>query len=138
MAESCPQQSASPTSYRPILKAACCGQLSRGYRRSTATKQAFLPTVLAEEAFKEAVQADAEEFAFEEDQKYANVVYEARTLVMREDLPKKIEILEKRLVAIYNPHKEAEQDGTGQPATRSQSKSKGSDKPQLEAEGRSR
>jgi len=89
-------------------------------------------------SFKEAVQADAEEFAFEEDQKDANVVYEARTLVMREDLPKKIEILEKRLVAIYNPHKEAEQDGTGQPATRSQSKSKGSDKPQLEAEGRSR
>lgn len=32
----------------------------------------------------------------------------------------------------------AEQDGTGQPATRSQSKSEGSDKPQPEEEGRSR
>ena len=26
--ESCPQQAASPTSFRPVLKAACCGQLS--------------------------------------------------------------------------------------------------------------
>ena len=34
--------------------------------------------------------------------------------------------------------KKAEQAGTGQPATRSQSKSEGSDKPQPEAEGRSR
>jgi hypothetical protein len=34
--------------------------------------------------------------------------------------------------------KEAEQAGTGQPATRSQSKSEGGDKPQPEAEGRSR
>ena len=59
-------------------------------------------------SFKEAVQADGEEFAFEGDQKGANVVDGARTLIMREDLPKKIEILEKRLVAIYNPHKEAE------------------------------
>ncbi len=33
---------------------------------------------------------------------------------------------------------EAQQAGTGQPATRSQSKSEGGDKPQLEAEGRSR
>jgi hypothetical protein len=33
---------------------------------------------------------------------------------------------------------QAEQAGTGQPATRSQSKSEGSDKPQPEAEGRSR
>jgi hypothetical protein len=33
---------------------------------------------------------------------------------------------------------EGQQDGTGQPATRSQSKSEGSDKPQPEAEGRSR
>jgi hypothetical protein len=32
----------------------------------------------------------------------------------------------------------AEQDGTGQPATRFQSKSEGSDKPQPESEGRSR
>jgi hypothetical protein len=31
-----------------------------------------------------------------------------------------------------------QQGGTGQPATRTQSKSKGSDKPQPEAEGRSR
>ena len=34
--------------------------------------------------------------------------------------------------------RQAEQGGTGQPATRSQSKSEGSDKPQPEAEGRSR
>ena len=34
--------------------------------------------------------------------------------------------------------KEVEQGGTGQPATRSQLKSEGSDKPQFEAEGRSR
>ena len=34
--------------------------------------------------------------------------------------------------------KKSEQDGTGQPATRPESKSKGSDKPQPEAEGRSR
>jgi hypothetical protein len=34
--------------------------------------------------------------------------------------------------------KEAEQDGTGQPATRPESKSEGGDKPQPEAEGRSR
>ena len=33
--------------------------------------------------------------------------------------------------------KEAEQDGTGQPATRPKSKSEGSDKPQPESEGRS-
>jgi hypothetical protein len=34
--------------------------------------------------------------------------------------------------------KEGEQDGTGQPATRPESKSEGNDKPQPEAEGRSR
>jgi len=36
------------------------------------------------------------------------------------------------------PKEEAEQGGTGQPATRPESKSEGSDKPQPEAEGRSR
>ena len=36
------------------------------------------------------------------------------------------------------PNPEAEQAGTGQPATRPQSKSEGSDKPQPEADGRSR
>jgi hypothetical protein len=36
------------------------------------------------------------------------------------------------------PNKTKAQDGTGQPATRPESKSKGSDKPQPEAEGRSR
>ena len=35
-------------------------------------------------------------------------------------------------------NEEAQQDGTGQPAIRSQSKSEGSDKPQPESEGRSR
>jgi hypothetical protein len=38
-------------------------------------------------------------------------------------------------IDLYN---KSEQGGTGQPATRSQSKSEGSDKPQPEAEGRSR
>jgi hypothetical protein len=42
------------------------------------------------------------------------------------------------LVEAIQKNHEAEQDGTGQPATRSQSKSEGSDKPQPEAEGRSR
>jgi hypothetical protein len=37
-----------------------------------------------------------------------------------------------------NPQLESEQDGTGQPATRPASKSEGGDKPQPEAEGRSR
>ena len=42
-------------------------------------------------------------------------------------------------VVLANPEKiEAEQAGTGQPATRPESKSEGSDKPQPEAEGRSR
>ena len=36
--ESCPQQAASPTSYRPILESACCGQLSRGFRSFAAIK----------------------------------------------------------------------------------------------------
>jgi len=36
------------------------------------------------------------------------------------------------------PKKTAEQAGTGQPATRPESKSEGGDKPQPEAEGRSR
>jgi hypothetical protein len=42
-------------------------------------------------------------------------------------------------IAVSNPTKqEGEQGGTGQPATRSQSKSEGSQKPQPESEGRSR
>jgi len=47
---------------------------------------------------------------------------------------------ERRTRAILLRHKPttAEQAGTGQPATRSQSKPEGSDKPQPEAEGRSR
>jgi hypothetical protein len=39
---------------------------------------------------------------------------------------------------VLQKKQEAEQAGTGQPATRSQLKSEGSDKPQPEAEGRSR
>ena len=39
---------------------------------------------------------------------------------------------------IEEMHRETEQAGTGQPATRPESKSEGSDKPQPEAEGRSR
>ena len=48
-----------------------------------------------------------------------------------------LEIVELRLVS-PKPGKEAEQSGTGQPATRSQSKSEGGDKAQPESEGRSR
>lgn len=53
-----------------------------------------------------------------------------------EALLKKRLLLGKRLLELDKT--EAEQAGTGQPATRSESKSKGSDKPQPEAEGRSR
>ena len=44
------------------------------------------------------------------------------------------------LVDSYNYYlqQQAEQDGTGQPATRPESKSEGGDKPQPEAEGSSR
>ncbi|QTN32537.1 hypothetical protein HZ994_09410 [Akkermansiaceae bacterium] len=63
---------------------------------------------------------------------------EEKTKLLREQFAKKIIILENRLAVIYNPHKEAEQGGTGQPATRPESKSDGSDKPQPGAEGRSR
>ena len=48
--ESCPQRSASPTSYRPILEAARCGQLSRRSRRFAALRHRIPPTFLAEEA----------------------------------------------------------------------------------------
>ena len=60
------------------------------------------------------------------------------------DLPEGIIITESRIempVFRTQPDKskqEAEQVGTGQPATRPESKSEGSDKPQPEAEGRSR
>jgi hypothetical protein len=50
----------------------------------------------------------------------------------------KDEDLAKALATVKSATKNAQQDGTGQPATRSQSKSEGSDKPQPEAEGRSR
>ena len=43
-----------------------------------------------------------------------------------------------RVVPESNQNKSAEQDGTGQPATRPESKSEGSDKPQPETEERSR
>ncbi len=45
---------------------------------------------------------------------------------------------EDMLQAFYVRQKSAEQAGTGQPATRPESKSEGGDKPQPEAEGRSR
>jgi hypothetical protein len=46
--------------------------------------------------------------------------------------------LKPRLLSLFEQYKPAEQDGTGQPATRSKSDSEGGDKPQPEAEGRSR
>jgi hypothetical protein len=48
-----------------------------------------------------------------------------------------IEQIQKSSDKVKNPARR-EQDGTGQPATRPESKSEGSDKPQPEAEGRSR
>ena len=52
------------------------------------------------------------------------------------DLRKKRLLLARRLIELDQT--KAEQGGTGQPATRSQLKSEGSDKPQPDAEGRSR
>jgi hypothetical protein len=46
-------------------------------------------------------------------------------------------VIERGKVSLI-PKKEAEQAGSGQPATRSESKSKGGDKPQPESEGPSR
>jgi hypothetical protein len=59
-----------------------------------------------------------------------------RTAVDREAT--KDEDLAKALATAKAATKNAQQDGTEQPATRSQSKSEGGDKPQPEAEGRSR
>jgi hypothetical protein len=66
---------------------------------------------------------------------------EVATAKMREQIAANIVLIENRYVEISmaNQDKEsAEQAGSGQPATRSQSKSEGNDKPQPEAEGRSR
>ena len=52
--------------------------------------------------------------------------------------PDKNPISKKLSDEFLEPTEEGEQDGTGQPATRPESKSEGSDKPQPEAEGRSR
>ena len=58
------------------------------------------------------------------------------------DLPEWFDdIIKKNLAkmsAVESKEQEAEQAGAGQPATRPESKSEGSDKPQPEAEGRSR
>jgi hypothetical protein len=58
--------------------------------------------------------------------------YERHNLVITDDTPSSI------IVELEPKKPNAEQAGTGQPATRSQSKSEGGDKPQREAEGRSR
>jgi len=59
-----------------------------------------------------------------------------------ERAPKEIDLMKKRLILarrlIELDQTKAEQGGTGQAATRPESKSEGSDKPQPEAEGRSR
>jgi hypothetical protein len=59
-----------------------------------------------------------------------------------EQAPKEIDLMKKRLLLarrlIELDQTKAEQGGTGQPATRPESKSEVSDKPQPEAEGRSR
>ena len=52
--------------------------------------------------------------------------------------PNKNPISHKLSDEFLEPTKEGEQAGAGQPATRPESKSEGSDKPQPEAEGRSR
>ncbi len=61
-----------------------------------------------------------------------NPVVESITRVTRDDVAKFPEPLDK------DKPTQTEQDGTGQPATRPESKPEGSDKPQPEAEGRSR
>ena len=69
---------------------------------------------------------------------------EGRDAIPHEVLIRHLQILESKAVASGEllstraTKDSAEQAGTGQPATRSQSKSEGSDKPQPEAEGRSR
>ena len=69
---------------------------------------------------------------------------EGRDAIPHEVLIRNLQILESKAVASGQllstraTKDSAEQAGTGQPATRSQSKSEGSDKPQPEAEGRSR
>jgi hypothetical protein len=46
--------------------------------------------------------------------------------------------VQENVVRLLSKYEDAEQDGSGQPATRPESKSEGSDKPQSESEGRSR
>ena len=53
-------------------------------------------------------------------------------------IPNRIPMNHRQLIAVGEITKTAEQAGTGQPATRPESKSEGGDKPQPEAEGRSR
>lgn len=53
------------------------------------------------------------------------------------DLPKEWKKGLRPVIAVLQQIKEAEQAGTGQPATRPESKSEGGDKPQPESEGRS-
>ena len=91
-----------------------------------------------EVVFKKGERTDKNQIVYLVDQNGNFVIDEEKTKLLREPTVKEIKLLENRLVEIYNPHKEAEQAGTGQPATRSQSKSEGSEKPQPDAEGRSR
>jgi hypothetical protein len=51
---------------------------------------------------------------------------------------RRVTLKDKESIVRFLAKHKAEQGGTGQPATRSQSESEGSDKPQPEAEGRSR
>jgi hypothetical protein len=68
------------------------------------------------------------------------VVDEIATAKMREQVATQIALLERRYVEIHlaSQSKDSAEAGTGQPATRPESKSEGSDKPQPESEGRSR
>ena len=67
--------------------------------------------------FKGGDRTNGGDFAFAVDQKGHLVVDEEQTRIMRDNLAKKIKILEKRLTEIYDPHK-AEQDAPGATASR--------------------
>jgi hypothetical protein len=68
--------------------------------------------------FKEAERTNKKEIVFPVDQNGNFLIDEEKTRLLREQSAKEIGILENRLAVIFNPHKNAEQDGTEQPATR--------------------
>jgi hypothetical protein len=84
--------------------------------------------------YKGADVMNGEEALFDVDQEGVPVFDEEMTRLMRAQSAKNLEILEQRLVEIYNP--QAEQDGAGKPATAPESKAEGKEKPIPESEER--